>query len=200
MIEELHPVFIPKLKHDWIILIDPDERITPELADSIKQTLETVPSDIAALRVPMINYFKKKPLKGTIYGGVVYARLLYRRSGVSVDNDVHRGIKLKSGYDRKRIPFTGANYDKHLWCESWSQLFDKHARYLRGEGQSRFNSGMRYSLSKQWMATITKFYYNFKGLKGYLDGWRGFCISLLQARYEFLAWRGLRKYSKKQTY
>lgn len=109
MIEHMHPHFIDKLKHDWIILIDPDERIMPELAVSIAEELKQAEANIAALRVPMINHFKGKALKGTTYGGIVYARLLYRRSGITVDDDVHKGIKLKPGFDRKKIRFTGAD-------------------------------------------------------------------------------------------
>lgn len=198
MIEHVHPHFIDKLKHDWIILIDPDERIMPALAASIAEELQKVEPTIAALRVPMINHFKGKALKGTTYGGIVYARLLYRRSGIMVDDDVHKGIKLRPGFDKKKIKFTGENYDKHLWCNSWKQLADKHRRYLLGEGQARYNEGSRYSFANQWKAFFRTFYYSFKGLKGYRDGMTGLLISFMEARYEFLSWANLKTYQRQQ--
>ncbi len=196
MIERVHPHFIDKLKHDWIILIDPDERIMPALAASIAEELQKVEPEIAALRVPMINHFKGRALKGTTYGGIIYARLLYRRSGITVDDDVHKGIKLRPGFDRKKIRFTGENYDKHLWCNSWKQLADKHRRYLLGEGQARYNEGLRHSFKEQWMAFFRTFYFSFKGLKGYKDGLTGLMISFMEARYEFLSWAGLKAYQR----
>jgi len=197
MIELVHPHFIKKLKNDWIILIDPDERITPGLVVSIADKLNEVDESIAALRAPMINFFRGKQLKGTTYGGIVYSRLLYRRSGIMVDDDVHRGIKVKPGYDILKIRYNGNNCDKHLWCDGWRQLADKHRRYLSGEGQARFNAGYRYSFLQQWKAFIITFYFNFKGMKGYLDGLTGLGLSIMQARYEFLAYRNLRLYQNR---
>lgn len=195
-IEDVHPLFIPKLKYDWFILIDPDERIMPALAEDIKTTLETAPPELAVIRVPMFNYFKGKKLKGTVYGGVVYARLLYKKQGVAIDDEVHAGIKMKEGFSRKKILFTEENYDKHFWCNSWKQLFDKHKRYLQGEGKAQYNADKRYSLKKQWHDSIIRFYYSFKTREGYKDGLTGFLLSLMAARYEFLSWRSLRRYEK----
>lgn len=197
MIEDIHPIFIPKLKHDWFILIDPDERIMPDLAEDIKSTLDAAEPNLAVIRVPMHNYFKGKRLKGTVYGGVVYARLLYNKQGITIDDDVHAGIKMKEDALRKKIQYTGENYDKHYWCFSWSQLFDKHKRYLSGEGQAQYNAGKRYSIRKQWYDSIIRFYYSFKTREGYKDGFRGFLLSLMAARYELLSWKSLRKYERK---
>lgn len=191
-----HPKYLPNLKHDWFLLIDPDERIMPELANDIKETLATIPDNVSAIRVPMINYFKGKKLYGTIYGDIVYARLLYNKNGVIIGDEVHSGIKMKEGYLRKKIKFTGNNYDLHLWCNSWKQLLNKHKRYITGEGKVLFDDGFRYSIYQQIKTTIIKFYYNFKTLKGYKDGLKGFVLSILEARYNFLSWNQLKKYQK----
>lgn len=191
-----HHKYIPPLKNDWFILIDPDERIMAGLADSIKGFLKTVSPDIAAIRVPMINHFKGKALKGTMYGGIVYARLLYFKPGISIDDDVHNGIKVLPGFDKTKIRFENGNYDRHLWCSSWKQLYDKHRRYLSGEGKARYNDGKRYRSGDEWIAFFRTLYFNFKGLKGYKDGLTGLGISLMEARYEFIASRKLRAFQQ----
>ena len=191
-----HHKYIPPLKHNWFILIDPDERIMPALAESIGTFLQTVAADIAAIRAPMINHFKGKALKGTTYGGIVYARLLYFKPGISIDDDVHNGIKVLPGFDKTKIWFEAENYDRHLWCNSWAQLYDKHRRYLLGEGQARYNEGRRYRFGDEWKGLVRTFYFNFKGMKGYTDGLRGLGISLMEARYEFIASRRLLKYQR----
>ncbi|HEY1047340.1 MAG TPA: hypothetical protein VGF79_12920 [Bacteroidia bacterium] len=194
LIEEIHPVFVPELKNDWFLLIDPDERITKELADSIRETLSTVNNDISVIRVPMFNYFKGRQLKGTVFGGLTFARCLYKRSGVNVNSEVHSNIQKKEGFDRIKIKFEGKNFNMHLWCQGWSHLIGKHNRYLKGEGKAQYLLGNRYSFLKQMKDTVVKFYYSFKTRQGYKDGMRGFALSLIAARYEFLKWNELRKY------
>ncbi len=89
---------------------------------SIGAFLQTVAADIAAIRVTMINHFKGKALKGTTYGGIVYARILDFKPGISIDDDVHNGIRVLPGFDKTKIWFEMENYDRHLWCNSWAQL------------------------------------------------------------------------------
>lgn len=191
-----HDKYIPYVKNDWFLLMDPDERISVELVNSIRKTLENVADDISVIRVPMFNYFKGKKLNGTVYGGVIYARLLYKLSGVEVGNEVHSSIKMKEGFGRIKIKFEGNNFSKHYWCNSWGQLLSKHNRYLKGEGKAQYNLGIRYSFRKQWYDTIIRFYYSFKTREGYKDGLTGFLLSFFAARYEFLKWRQLRKFQK----
>jgi glycosyltransferase involved in cell wall biosynthesis len=38
-------------KHDWILILDADERITTELADEMRVVLESVPDDVGAFRL-----------------------------------------------------------------------------------------------------------------------------------------------------
>ncbi len=191
-----HDKYIPNIENDWFLLMDPDERISGALIESIKLTLINVADDVSVIRVPMFNYFKGKKLKGTVYGGVIYARLLYRLSGVHVGNEVHSSIKMKDGYTRIKIKFEGENYSRHYWCSSWSQLLSKHNRYLKGEGLAQYKLGLRYSFKKQWYDSLIKFYYSFKTREGYKDGLTGFLLSFFAARYEFLKWKELRKFQK----
>lgn len=196
LVEEIHPIVIPLLKNDWIILIDPDERILEPLKIDIINSIQNAPQDASTYRVPMINFFNNKKLKGTVYGGIKYARLLYKRSAINISTDVHIGIQMKEGFDRYKIQFKGENYDKHLWCSNWKQLFEKHKRYLKGEGKAQYNMGKRYSLSYHIKESIITFYYSFKTKKGYLDGLTGLYLSFIAARYEYLKWIKLKEYEK----
>lgn len=196
IIEEIHPIFVPELKNDWFIVIDPDERILPALREDIEKVIETAGPEIAVVRVPMFNHFKGKKLDYTVYGGLISFRLLFKKQGVSLSDNIHTGIAMKEGFDRMKIAFTGENYDQHLWCSGWDQLFEKHRRYLKKEGIAQYNSGRRYSLKDQFKQTLVRFYYSYKGLKGYKDGLRGFSLSVFAAWYEFSKWNSLRRYQK----
>lgn len=67
MVEYLFPEYIPKLKNDWVMLIDPDERIDPELANDIKEYFKSIPTDCGRINVPIVYYYKNRPLKGTVW-------------------------------------------------------------------------------------------------------------------------------------
>lgn len=48
---------IPQAKHEWILLLDADERVTPELQKEIQTLLQTEPKDVVAFDIGRINHF-----------------------------------------------------------------------------------------------------------------------------------------------
>jgi glycosyltransferase involved in cell wall biosynthesis len=193
-IEDVHPLFIPKLKYDWFILIDPDERIRPELAEDIRKYIQNPKPFKSLIRAYLWYYFKGKKLKGGPYKNAVRGRLLFYRPGVNVSDEVHTGITAKPGYGITEIPFTGLNYDEHFWCNSWTQLKDKHTRYAKGEGKVLYQEGNRFSWLKLIFKTIQAFFYAFIKQEYYRDGFTGLRFSYYEGRYKFLSWISLRIY------
>lgn len=195
-IEDVHPLFIPKLKYDWFILIDPDERIMPELAKDVINFVQNPEPFVSLVRAPILYLFKGKKLKGGPYKEVIIGRLLFYRPGLMISDEVHSGIKAKAGYWKTNIKFTGENYNEHFWCNSWKQLKDKHNRYTQGEGRVLYIEGKRYSVLKQITQTIKRFFTALFGEQYYKDGFTGLGFSYHEARYTFLSWSSLRKYQK----
>lgn len=193
-IEDMHPIYIPKLKHDWFILIDPDERIRPELAEDIKKYIQNPQPFKSLVRAYLWYYFKGKKLKGGPYKNPVRGRLLFYRPGINISDEVHTGITAKPGYGIAEIPFTGKNYDEHFWCNSWTQLKDKHTRYANGEGKVLYQEGKRFSWFKLIVKTIQAFLYAFIKQEYYRDGLTGLKFSYHEGRYSYLSWMSLRKY------
>src|SRR5210317_894987 len=48
---------IPQAKHEWILLVDADERVTPELKNEIIDLLKDPPENIVAYWIGRINHF-----------------------------------------------------------------------------------------------------------------------------------------------
>lgn len=192
--DEHHHKYIPKLKHDWFILIDPDERIRPELAEDIRKYMQNPEPFKSLVRAYLWYYFKGKKLKGGPYKNPVRGRLLFYRPGINISDEVHTGITAKPGYGIAEIPFTGKNYDEHFWCNSWAQLKDKHTRYAKGEGKVLYQEGKRFSWFKLIVKTIQAFLYAFIIQEYYRDGITGLKFSYHEGRYSYLSWMSLRKY------
>ena len=51
------------IKTDWILRIDADEYLSPQLIQSLKKELATIPDSYNGIRVKRIMYFMNKPLK-----------------------------------------------------------------------------------------------------------------------------------------
>lgn len=197
-IEDLHPVYIPKLKYDWFILIDPDERIRPELAEDIQKYIQNPQPYKSLIRVYLWYYFKGKKLKGGPYQKAIRGRLLFYRPGINVSDEVHTGITAKAGYGIAEIPFTGENYDEHYWCNSWSQLKDKHSRYAKGEGKVLYLKGKRFGILPMIYFTVKKFFDALFTQQYYKDRITGLRFSSYEARYTFLSWMSLKNYQKER--
>ena len=54
---------IPQATHEWILLVDADERITPELKEEVINILKNPPQKAVAFWIGRINYFMGKQIK-----------------------------------------------------------------------------------------------------------------------------------------
>jgi glycosyltransferase involved in cell wall biosynthesis len=81
-------------KHDWILNIDADEEISPELA---KEISELNLNDFSGFRIKIVNKFRfeKKPHKFAYYYNQL--RLYNRNFAGFKDSSVHDSVTVKSG-------------------------------------------------------------------------------------------------------
>jgi glycosyltransferase involved in cell wall biosynthesis len=197
LVEHLFPKHIPALKNDWVMLIDPDERIDPALVDDIVAFFHSLPQDCGRINVPILYYYKKKPLRGTVWGGVNKSgRLLIKRSACHITGNVHTAITLRENFITYRISRKGNNVDHHFWVQSYAQMLEKHRRYSAKEGKSRYEKGDRFTYYKLISGSLGAFKDSFIVSRGYLDGVLGFFLSCFYAWYIWASWLSLKKYQK----
>jgi glycosyltransferase involved in cell wall biosynthesis len=196
MVEYLFSEYIPKLKNDWVMLIDPDERIDPELEADIRNFFKDIPADCGRINVPIVYYYKSKALKGTVWGGDKSGRLLIKQSVCNIGNNVHTAIQLKETYITYRIRRKGNNVDHHFWVQSYEQMLEKHKRYIEKEGKARYDKGERYTFIKAFKAGMHAFYQSYFQYKGYKDGYTGCFLSAFYAWYNWSAWQSLKHYQR----
>ena len=65
-------------KHDWILILDADERITPELAEEMRRLLEDAPASIGAYRVKRRFYMWGRWLRYSSLYPTWVVRLIHR--------------------------------------------------------------------------------------------------------------------------
>lgn len=168
-------------KHDWLLVVDPDEEVPAPLVAELTALFPTLGDDVAAVDAPRQYYFGQRALAGTVWGGQSYRRLLVRRSRVELTPTIWGGMRIKDGFRIVNLEFTPETAIVHRWVSGYRQLFRRHARYLGIESTDRLaageQTGMRAVLSMPWRA----FSESYVAKKGYRDGSRGLALSIFWA-------------------
>lgn len=192
-------------KHDWVIFIDPDEVVDQELANEIVCQFNTLASsnEIGAVLVPWKFYFKKKKLKGTVWGGTNKKYLLVNKKRFDFLPITHYGRKIKEGYQTIEIALNtkGTNILHHYWVLSYNQFFKKHQRYLKKEGRDNYNQGRRIiSFNQLLFLPFREFRKCYFHMKGYEDGITGLLLSMFWAYYQIYIAVDLLNIQRKEHY
>ncbi len=165
--------------HDWVFVLDADERITSALRDEILDALRHPAAD--AYLVPRLNEFFGKVVKTCGMYPDYSIRLFNRKRAQFDDAPVHERVRAAGG-ERFRVAKM-QNPMIHLAYDSVEQFITKQNRYA---GLSRKKPSMFKALfSPLW--TFLKLYIL---KRGFADGWRGYVISKLYAQYTF--WKYIR--------
>ncbi len=83
---------IPQAKHEWILLVDADERVTPELRAEIIEILENPKPDVAGYWIGRINHFMGKRVNYSGWRNDKVIRLFKRDFCIYEDKQVHAEI------------------------------------------------------------------------------------------------------------
>jgi len=197
-VEQIWPDIIPNAKHDWIIRLDPDEIVPKELASAISKTISSKNKTIGMISLPHQYYFREKPLSTTIWGGINYIPRIIHRERVVFTDMVHRGHKCKSGYVVFEIPYNN-NALEHYWIDTYQQLWEKHWRYIKLEGISRYDDGKRFRLYYLVRETAQALYIGLILKKGWRGGFTGIFLSFFYAWYVFMSLLSLAVYQFKRA-
>lgn len=125
------------LAYDWILLVDADEALTPELAEEIRHAIEN--PDINGYHISLRMYFLGRLLR---HGGAGFWKLsLFRRGkggyecrlreqdASMADMEVHEHVVVEGSTARLRNPLVHRN------VESLSRYIQKHDEYSNWEAK-----------------------------------------------------------------
>ncbi len=187
--EWIHAKFANTTKYEWLIILDPDEVVDRTLANQVIEIFDQggFAKDICALKVPWKFYFKNKPLLGTPWGGENSRIFIANKMRFTFTSDIHLGRKPMQGFRIEEIKSDGSNCIHHFWMRDTKMLFEKHLRYLKNEGEARFNNEERSSIVKILYTPIKQFHFSFIRKKGYKNLISGFLLSIFWAWYQTAA-------------
>lgn len=178
-------------KSDWVLFVDADERVTPELATEIQTAIQN-PSYVA-WRVPRFNYILGNLTKGAGWYPDYQTRLLkvgYARYDPA--RKVHELVILDGDLGTMREHFVHLNY------ETIEQFHDKQRRYSAYDASILFAQNIRPKPQNYVLQPLRQFWWRFITLSGYRDGLHGLRLSLLMGWYELRKYLYLRNYWRKK--
>ena len=164
---------------DWILSLDADERVTPELAGEIKALLATEPAS-QAYRMPRVAFHLGRWIRTTDWYPDFQLRLFDRRRGRWTGNYVHETVTVDGHVgslagELQHYPFR--NISEHLVTID---------RYTTLAAKQMYESGRRASVTDLLFQGPLAFLRNYVAKSGASDGAVGLVISVMNAYYVFL--------------
>jgi len=168
-------------RHDWILSVDADERVTPELAREIRERLEHLPSPPAqGYRVPRITFHLGRWLKTTDWYPDPQLRLYDRRRGRWKTRRVHESVEVQGTVGRL------THHLQHYAYRDVAHHVETINRYTTLAADDMFEAGRRAGGTDLVVHPTAAFLRNYVLKRGALDGMPGFIVSLMNAYYVFL--------------
>jgi glycosyltransferase involved in cell wall biosynthesis len=196
-IEGRHRNFLYSLcLNEWVLSLDADERVTPELRDEIMAKLEEerIKPAHSAYSIPIRTYIGNLWARHAGWYPAPKVRLFRKGRFRYDETEVHPRIFLdgSSGFLKNDII--------HYAYDNIGDLFRNVNEQTTLEARKRFREGKKFSYFTMFRTTIDRFIrrYFFKG--GIKGGFLGFILSAADSMYQFETYSKLWElYNRKRT-
>jgi glycosyltransferase involved in cell wall biosynthesis len=170
---------IPQAAHEWVLILDADERVTPELAAEIRGVVSSSRHD--GYWVFRRNHFLGRPIRFGPWKNDCCLRLFRRDLGRYVGATDHAEVELAQGTAgqlRERLI--------HYTCTSYAQYLPKLARYADVQSRIWHAEGRRASVWQLLLRLPLRFLQGYVWRLGFLDGAAGLQVCMLVAYLSYL--------------
>jgi glycosyltransferase involved in cell wall biosynthesis len=169
--------------YDWILSLDADEELSPELRQSLLEW---------KMREPEYDVYEFAR-RARYLGGWIdhcgwypnHQRRLYRRTAAQFSGIIHESLRFKGKPGR----LTGDLF--HYTMDSFSEHEEKVERYSTLAARQMFDAGVRRWWAGMWLAAPWSWFRSFFLRGGFLDGHRGSLIARMAGRTVRLKYRKL---------
>ncbi|EOC0124716.1 glycosyltransferase family 2 protein [Cronobacter sakazakii] len=164
---------------DYILMIDTDERVTPELAQAIRQVLEQ-PDPQAVYSIARRNLFLGRFMRHSGWYPDRVTRLYARERYRYNDNQVHESLDAPGA---RVVTLSGDLL--HLTCRDFASFQRKQLNYATAWAQERHQQGKKVSVPGIFGRTLAAFCKTLILRAGVLDGRQGWLLAVVNAQYTF---------------
>lgn len=174
---------VSKATGDWILSLDADEKITPELAREIKSKTQNPKPKIIAYSIPRKNIIFGKFIKYSRWQPELDRQVwLWRKNKGRWEGLVHESVVVEGEVAMFK------NAKVHYQYETIREFMTMMNKYSELDAAKRVKDGQMFSYIRLFIDPIYNFLVRYFYRLGFLDGWRGFILSYLMAIYHFELW------------
>jgi glycosyltransferase involved in cell wall biosynthesis len=169
---------IPQAAHPWVLIVDADERVTPELATEIRKTLVAPKHD--GYRILRRNHFFGHEIKHCGWDTDDVLRLFRREIGRYSDYGDHADVEVPTG----KVGWLKAKF-LHYTYWSMEQYLRKLDRYTTQAAKQRYDRGKKAGFWTIMFRAPVRFFHGYVIRRGFLDGKAGLVLCILTSFYSF---------------
>ncbi len=182
---QFHNAAMERVEAEWILFVDGDERVTPELAAEIRRVTAGEREEVLWW-VPRHNYIFGRLTLGAGWYPDYQARLLCQ-GRTHWERPVHEVAVADGLQGHLQSPLIHYNYaDLADFCA-------RQRRYTQIDAGILLAEGVRPRWVTPYSMAVRHFWWRLVTLRGIRDGLHGLRLSLLMAYYEGVKYRHLRR-------
>ncbi|MEH6658368.1 glycosyltransferase family 2 protein [Leeuwenhoekiella marinoflava] len=166
---------IPQAKHDWVFILDADERVTVKLKEEILKILQNPPKTITGYWVYRKNHFINQHIKYSGWQNDKVIRLFKKNECKYEDKRVHAEIETSGNLAFLKYKLEHYSF---MSVDQYTAKLNRYASWQAQDYDSKTGLITPYHLFCKPAWRFIKHYFIQQGFR---DGLPGFTISYLQA-------------------
>ncbi len=179
---------LDRVKNDWVLILDADERVPPALVEEIKQLLREG-AGFNGFYVRRENVMLGKVIRHSGWSTDKVIRLFDRAKGRYPNRRVHADLEIPGVIPTLKNPLI------HYTYRDFDQYFEKLLRYAEWGAAQGFREGRKPGFFELAIRPLWRFIRTYILQLGCLDGLHGIAVCGLQAVGTFLKYHRMWEYN-----
>lgn len=172
-----------KASGEWILSLDADEVVSPELKQIIKKYITNKNHSFSGFSIPRRNIIFGKFIRFTRWQPELDRHVwLWKNGRGKWVGDIHEEVEVDGVVGKLKYPKV------HFQYETVMEFLAMMNRYSEIQAQELVRKEMKFSALKLIGDPFYNFFVRYIYRFGFFDGWRGFVLSFLMAIYHIEVW------------
>lgn len=168
---------VRQASHDWILSLDADERLSPQLSSEITRLRPYGLGDHAGYDIPFLANYYGYPIEHGDWHPDHHLRLFDRRRCEFRGEEIHEKVVAFGPVKKLRGCILHDSY------RDLDHQLGKLGRYASLMSEAMYARGKHAGALRMFLNPAWRFLRAYILRQGFLDGWRGFAIAQIEANY-----------------